>query len=135
MITNADIWSLLEQFYSDGFTDETLSKAAGVPAELLEKCRKKETLTREEYQELTYVLAFLSELYMEDTTNINYLKDLAAMLTWYFMVSNKAIANYLHLTEAEFETFLADPRNYPNGYDLSMNLMLLYVTLVRDKRL
>ncbi|GAA0802114.1 hypothetical protein GCM10008910_33070 [Faecalicatena orotica] len=135
MITNADIWSLLEQFYSDGFTVETLSKTTGISAELLERCRKKETLNRDDLQELTYVLAFLSELYMQDTTSINYLKDLVAMLTWYFMISKEAIANYLHLTKEEFETFLADPRNYPNCYDLSMNLMLLYVTLVRDKRL
>mgnify|MGYP003302860765 CR=1 FL=1 len=118
-----DIHSLLEQAFSDGFTNDFINKATGVPADLIQRCYGGEAMTRDEIRSVSQVLDFLALLYMTDTTDVSYLKDSVKALEQHFGFTHTAIAKYLGMSEKDFDTFLKNPTAYPGGYDISMKLM------------
>ena len=118
-----DIHSLLEQAFSDGFTNDFINKATGVPADLIQRCYGGEAMTRDEIRSVSQVLDFLALLYMTDTTDVSYLKDSVKALEQHFGFTHTAIAKYLGMSEKDFDTFLKNPTEYPGGYDISMKLM------------
>ena len=118
-----DIHSLLEQAFSDGFTNDFINKATGVPADLIQRCYGGEAMTRDEIRSVSQVLDFLALLYMTDTTDVAYLKDSVKALEQHFGFTHTAIAKYLGMSGPDFDTFLKNPTEYPGGYDISMKLM------------
>ncbi len=129
-----DIHSLLERFFSDGFTAECLSKTSNISVELINRCYNGENLTKEDYHTLNYLLYYLSQLYLCDTEDSRYLLNIVTVICDYFMVPLSAIAKYLNLSVEQLHVFLDKPEHYENGYNLSIKLMHLFMTLVRDKR-
>ena len=129
-----DLHSLLEHFFSDGFTVESLSKATNISVELINRCYNGENLTKEDYHTLNYLINFLSQLYCCDMEDNAYLQNIVTVICNYFMISLSTIAKYLNLNVEQLNLFLDKPEHYPNGYNLSIKLMHLFMTLVRDKR-
>lgn len=129
-----DIRSLLERFYSDGFTVESLSKATNISVELINRCYDDKDLTKEDLHTLNYLINFLTQLYLCDTEDDKYLQDIVTVICEYFNVSLNAIAKYLNLSVEQLRVFLDKPEHYANGYILSIKLMNLFMTLVRDKK-
>ena len=115
----------MQQFFSDGFTAENLSKITGVSADLISRCAHGETLSHNEIMDMGIVLDSLCSLYMVDTGNPGYLKECITVLEQYFNLPHIAIANYLELTELTLNSFLNNPVSYENGYELSLKLMHL----------
>lgn len=128
-----DIRVLMEKFFAEGFTMEGLSRTTGVPVSLLQKVRANEVLTVEENRQLKPVLYFLMQLYMSNTKDGAYLKDMVTAISAYFEVPPSAIANHLGLNKTQFEKFLNKPEQYENGYELTIKLMHLFITFVREK--
>lgn len=126
-----DIHVLMEQFFSDGFTADNLSKITGVSSKIIMRCTNAETLSQREIMDMGTVLDLLGFLYMTDTNNLHYLKDCVASLEQYFSLPHIAIANYLGLNEPELDRFLESPESYNNGYKLSMKLMHLRTVLLQ----
>ena len=118
-----DIHSLLEQAISDGFTVDFIYKATGVPADLIRRCYGGEAMTQDEIRNISQVLDFLVLLYMTDTTDVSYLKDSVEALEQHFGLTHTAIAKYLGMSEPDFDTFLENPKDHPDGYDISMKFM------------
>ena len=128
-----DIHSLLEKYFADGFTMEGLSKTTGVPTSLLQKAWSIDKLTMEDNKQLNPVLYFLMQLYMCNTKDGAYLKDIATAISAYFEVPPSAISNYLGLDNAQFKLFLNKPEQYDNGYELTIKLLHLFTSFVREK--
>ncbi len=118
-----DIHSLLDQAFSDGFTVDFIYKATGVPADLIRRCYDSEAMSQGEIRSISQVLNFLALLYMTDTNDVAYLKDSVEALEQHFGFPHTAIASYLDMSEPDFDTFLGNPKDYPDGYDISMKLM------------
>lgn len=129
-----DIHTLLEQSFSDGFTVESLSKATNISAALISRCYHGKELEQEEYFTLNYLLDFLTQLYCCDISDDKYLHNIVTAICDYFMIPLSTIAKYLNLSEEQLGIFLDKPECYTNGYNLSIKLMHLFTTFVRDKR-
>jgi Helix-turn-helix domain len=129
-----DIHSLLEHFYSDGFTVESLSNATNISVELINRCYNGENLTIEDIHTLDYLLNFLTQLYLCDTEDNSYFKNIVTVICNYFMIPIGTIAKYLNLSVEQLHIFLDNPEHYANGNTLSIKLMHLYMTLIRDKK-
>lgn len=130
-----DIQELLDRFFADGFSMDCLCKATNVSADLIEKARSGENLIMDECMALKPVLYFLTQLYVCDISNKAYLEDVSAAICGYYEMSLAAVSNYLGLDEAQFKAFLNDPEQYSNGYSLTVKLLHLFTTLVRDKNM
>lgn len=118
-----DIHSLLEQAFSDGFTIDFINKATGVSANLIRCCYDGGAMTQDEIKSVSQVLDFLTMLYMTDTNDVAYLKDNVEVLEQHFGFTHTAIANFLGMSESDFDTFLENPVDHPEKYSLSMKLM------------
>lgn len=129
-----NIWSLLDQYKADGFSLKCLSKVTDTSIDVIERCYNKEELNQDDVKELNTVLWFLGQLYCCDTNNKLYLHEIVLALCYYFEVSRIAVAKYLGIIEDQLSCFLDDPANYPNGYNLSIKLLHLFNTFLRDKR-
>ncbi len=130
-----DIQSLLEEFFSEGFTMNCLSKATNVPIEVIQKCYNNEQLSQEDFLFVNRILYFLMQLYMCDTSELSYLSDIVMVMHDYFGVPLDAICNYLELNKEQFETYINNPSQHQNSYNLTIKLLHLYTTLVREKSL
>lgn len=128
-----DIHGLMEKYFADGFTMEGLSKTTGVPVLLLQRVRANDKLTVEENKQLNPVLYFLIQLYMCNTSDGAYLKDIVTAISAYFEVPPSAISKYLGLDKTQFESFLNKPVQYENGYELTIKLLHLFTSFVREK--
>ncbi len=128
-----DIHVLLEMYFADGFTMEGLSRTTGVPVPLLQRVRANDKLTMEENKQLNPVLYFLMQLYMCNTRDGAYLKDIVTATSTYFEVPPSAISKYLGLDKSQFELFLNKPEQYENGYELTIKLLHLFTSFVREK--
>ena len=128
-----DIHGLMEKYLADGFTMEGLSKTTRVPVSLLQRVRAEDKLTMEETKQLNPVLYFLMQLYMCNTKDGAYLKDIVTATSAYFEVPPKAISKYLGLDKEQFELFLNKPEQYENGYELTIKLLHLFTSFVREK--
>ena len=129
-----DIHSLLEQAFSDGFTIDFINKVTGVPANLIRRCYDRETMTQDEIRSVSQVLDFLALLYMTDTTDVSYLKDSVEALEQHFGFSHTAIAKYLGMSKPDFDTFLENPKDHPDGYNLSIKLIHFRSVLLQMQR-
>ncbi len=129
-----DLHSLLERFFSDGFTVESLGKATNISVKLINSYYNGENLTKEDHHTLNYLLNFLSQLYCCDMEGNVYLQSIVTVMRDYFMIPLSAIAKYLNLSVEQLNIFLNEPEDYANGYNLSIKLVHLFMTLVRDKR-
>lgn len=128
-----DIHDLMEKYFADGFTMEGLSKTTGVSVSLLQRVRANDKLTIEENKQLNPVLYFLMQLYMCNTNDGAYLKDIVTATSAYFEVPPRAISKYLGLDKEQFELFLNKPEQYENGYELTIKLLHLFTSFVREK--
>lgn len=128
-----DIHDLMEKYFSDGFTMEGLSKTTEVPTSLLQKVRSNKNLTIKETTALNPVLYFLMQLYMCNTKDSAYLKDIVTATSAYFEIPPRAISKYLGLDEEQFKLFLNKPDQYENGYELTVKLLHLFTSFVRKK--
>ena len=128
-----DIHDLMEKYFADGFTMEGLSKTTAVPVSLLQRVRANDKLTVEENKQLNPVLYFLMQLYMCNTKDGAYLKDIVTATSAYFEVPPRAISKYLGLDKEQFELFLNKPEQYENGYELTIKLLHLFTSFVREK--
>jgi hypothetical protein len=129
-----EIHSLLERSFSDGFTIEGLSKATNISVELIDRCYHGENLVEEDLHTLTYLLVFLTQLYCCDTADSSYLQNIVTVICDYFMIPLSTIAKYMNLSAEQLSVFLDNPEHDTNAYNLSLKLMHLFTTLVRDKR-
>lgn len=129
-----DIHSLLEQAFSEGFPIDFISKATGVPADLIWRCYDGEAMTQGEISSVSQVLDFLTLLYMTDTNDVAYLKDSVEALEQHFGFSHTAIANYLGMSEPDFNAFLENPKGHPDGYGISIKLMHFRSVLLQMQR-
>lgn len=129
-----DIHSLLEQAFSDGFTVDFINKATGVPADLIRRCYGGEAMTQGEIRSISQVLDFLALLYMTDTSDVSYLKDSVEALEQHFGFTHTAIANYLDMSDTDFDTFLKNPKDHPDGYNLSIKLIHFRSVLLQMQR-
>lgn len=128
-----NIYELIEQFQSDGFTIDNLSSITGVSSELINRCASRDRLTHDDTIVLGKVLSFLGSLYMVDTNNALYLKDGIDALEQSYKLPRHAIASYLGLKTDEFEKFLELPENYPNSNKLLLRLMHLSKIILIQK--
>lgn len=128
-----DIRVLMEKYFADGFTMEGLSKTTGVPVSLLQRVRANDKLTVDENKQLNPVLYFLIQLYMCNTSDGAYLKDIVTAISAYFEVPPSAISKYLGLDKTQFESFLNKPDQHENGYELTIKLLHLFTSFVREK--
>lgn len=131
---SVDLHTLLQKAFSDGFTDENLSKATGVPVGIFNHADNKH-LSKEEIEALQPLLYFLSQIYIEDVTNGKNLENVVLALVSHFGLTYDSIAHYLNLTPDELKEFLAQPDKYSNTYNISLKLMNLFTAFVRDKNL
>lgn len=122
-----DIHVLMEKYFADGFTMEGLSRTTGVPVLLLQKACANDMLTVEENKQLNL------QLYMCNTKDGAYLKDIVTATSTYFEVPPSAISKYLGLDKSQFELFLNKPEQYENGYELTIKLLHLFTSFVREK--
>ena len=127
------IQELLDKFFADGFSMACLCKATNVSADLINKAYAQENLDMDEIMALNPVLYFLTQLYLCDTNHKAYLEDITTTICSYYEMPIKAESNYLGLDEEQFNAFLNDPERYPNGYNLTIKLLHLFTTLVREK--
>ena len=130
-----DIQTLLDKFFADGFSMDCLCKATSVSVGLISKVYAKEALTMDECIALKPVLYFLTQLYTFNTDAKAYLEDISSTICEYYGMSVDAVSNYLGLDTAQFKTFLKNPEQYTNGYALTIKLLHLFTTLVREKNL
>ncbi len=130
-----DIQTLLEKFFVDGFSVDCLCKATGVSADLIKKISAKNTLTQNDCLSLKPALYFLTQLYACDADTTTYLNDISATICDYYGISPDAVSNYLGMDAAQFKTFLDNPQQYANGYAITIKLLHLFTTLVREKNL
>lgn len=130
---NKNIYSLLEQFFSDGFTADCLSRITNVSKNTIVRCYDGEKLSQNESEELVHVINLLGMLYMCDTTDTYYLKEAVVSLEQYYNLPHIAIANYLGFSENEFDSFLRNPKGCSNSYDLSIKLMHLRFVLLQKQ--
>lgn len=128
-----DIQNLLDKFFADGFTMDCLCKATNVPPDLIRKAYDKEKLDMDEIMALNPVLYFLTQLYLCDTSTKAYLEDVSTVMCEYYKMPMNAVSNYLGLDEAQYQAFLNDPEKYSNGYNLTVRLLHLFISLVREK--
>jgi hypothetical protein len=129
-----DIHDLLARCFTDGFAVESISKATDIPVELINRCYTNGELTQEDIHTLNYLLFFLMQLYGFDPDNDIYLKDIVETMNSYFKIPPDTIAKYLGLDESELSAFLTQPKSYNDGYRISIKLVHLFTTLIRDKR-
>ncbi len=129
-----DIWSLLEQFLSEGFSLECLSKVTNTSIDVINRCYNREKLSQNDIHALNAVLWFLTQLYCCNTENKSYLYDIVSVLCDYLEVSRIAVAKYLGISEDQLNCFLNEPEKYSNGYNISIKLLHLYITFFRDKK-
>ena len=127
------IQDLLDKFFADGFSMNCLCKATNVSADLINKAYAKEYLDMDEIMALNPVLYFLTQLYLCDTNHKTYLEDITTTICSYYEMPINAVSNYLGLDEAQFKAFLNNPEKYSNGYNLTIRLLHLFTTLVREK--
>lgn len=127
------IQDLLDKFFADGFSMNCLCKATNVSADLINKAYAKEYLDMDEIMALNPVLYFLGQLYLCDTNHKTYLEDITTTICSYYEMSINAVSNYLGLDEVQFKVFLNNPEKYSNGYNLTIRLLHLFTTLVREK--
>lgn len=128
-----DIQDLLCKFFADGFTMDCLCKATSVSSDLINKACTKEKLDMDEIMALNPVLYFLTQLYLSDTDTKTYLADMSSAMCEYYKMPMNAVSNYLGLDEAQYQAFLDDPERYSNGYNLTVRLLHLFTSLVREK--
>lgn len=126
-----DIYELLELFFKDGFTVDNLCQITGVSSDLICRCINHESITHDETVSLGKVLSFLGMLYMVDTAENSYLKESVSALEHFYHISRDVIANYLGLSRIEFECFLENPKDYPDGYNLLIKLMHFKAVLLQ----
>lgn len=128
-----DIQNLLDKFFEDGFTMDCLCKATNVSPDLINKAYAKERLDMDGIMALNPVLYFLTQLYLCDTNAKAYLQDISTAICEYYKIPMNAVSNYLGLDEAQYKAFLNDPERYFNGYNLTVKLLHLFTSLVREK--
>jgi hypothetical protein len=129
-----DINDLLENYFSDGFSIESLSQATNLSVDLISRCYNGDNLLQKEISDLNYLLFFLSQLYLCDVSEPTYLQSMAYSFSNYFGFSLISIANYLNISEDELMVFLKEPDSYSGGYSLSIKMLHLFTTFIRDKK-
>ena len=133
-IISVDLHHLLKKAFLDGFTVEILSNVTGVPIELINRIEQG-NLTQSDVAQLNVLLYFLSQIYLVDVSDGKYLENIVQTLVSYFGLSYIIIAHYLQLTTDELNVFLLTPEEYPNSFILTLKLMHLFTTFVRNKKL
>lgn len=130
-----DIWSMLEQFLSEGFSLECLSKVTDTSIDVINRCYNREKLSQNDMNALREVLWFLTKLYCCNTEeNEPYLQDVVSVLCDFLEVSRTAIAKHLGISEDQLNCFLNKPEEYPNGFNITIKLLHLFNTVFRDKK-
>ena len=129
---SASLNDLLERAFSDGFTVENLSNATGVPVDLINRVNGK-SLSQEDIKGLQILLYFLSQIYLEAVKDGKNLKNIVLVLVSHFGLAYDTIARYLDLTLDELNEFLEQPAIYNNTYNISLKLMNLFTSFVREK--
>lgn len=131
---SANLNILLEKAFSDGFTVKNLSNVTGVPIDLINRVNDKD-LKQEDIKKLQILLYFLSQIYLEDVKDGKNLKSIVHALVSYFGLAYETIACYLGLTVNELNEFLEQPATYKNTYNISLKLMTLFTSFVREKNI
>ncbi len=126
-----DINELLERFFADGFSVDNLHQITGVSDELIRRSIEHDNITHEEAVILGKVMSFLGLLYMVDVEDDSYLKETVSALEQYFHIPKYVISNYLGISPEEFECFLENPKDYPNGYKILIKLMHFKTVLLQ----
>mgnify|MGYP003301903303 CR=1 FL=1 len=126
-----DINELLECFITDGFSIDNLCQMTGVSSELIRRFINHDNITHEETIVLGKVVSFLGLLYMVDVEDNSYLKESVSALMQFFHIPNNAISNYLGISSTEFECFLENPKEHPDGYKILIKLMHLKTVLLQ----
>ncbi len=129
-----DFHDLLARCFTDGFTIESISKATDIPVELINRCYTNGKLIQEDFHTLNYLLVVLTQLYAVDPDDDIYLKSMVETMNSYFKILPGTIAKYLGLDESELNAFLTQPKSYNDGYRISIKLIHLFTTFIRDKR-
>lgn len=130
-----DIQTLLDKFFADGFSMNCLCKATSVSVDLISKAHTKENLSMDECMALKPVLYFLTQLYACNTDAKTYLEDISTTICEYYGMSMGAVSAFLGLDAVQYKAFLDNPEQYTNGYALTMKLLHLFTTLVREKNM
>lgn len=129
----SDITYFLKLFIDDGFTLECLSKATDTPIEVLQKCITDPPNDTEFDTRLICPFVFLETLY-EWRSYDDYFKDYVDAVCLYYSVPKKALSNYMGMTEVQFDKFIENYRDFPNGRELSVKLDFVLSLFGRDKR-
>ena len=128
---NKNIYELLEQFQSDGFSLDSLALITNVPAALITRCANREKMSHEETMLIGNVLSFLGLMYMVDTADASYLRESYSVLEHFYHIPRQAVANYLGLTLPEFQQFLDAPESLPNSQKLLMKFSHLKTIILQ----
>lgn len=126
-----NIYELLEQFQSDGFSLDSLAAITNVPAALIARCANREKITHEETMLLGNVLSFLGLMYMVDTADATYLRESYSALEHFYHIPQQAVASYLGISSSEFQQFLDAPESLPNSQKLLMKFTHLKTIILQ----
>lgn len=129
-----DLRELLEKWFADGFSVESICIATDIPVELIDRFLNNEKLTQEEIHTLEYLIFFLMSLYFVDPESDTYLKEMVTTMNSYFKIPTHVISKYLSLDDNELYTFLEHPHSFSNGDSISKKITHLFTMLIRDKR-
>lgn len=129
-----DLKTLVENAYSDGFSGRMLENLTGVPETLIHRYIDGDILSEKEIRSLSPLQYVLEQLYLVNVENGTNLKGIVEGLEIFFAIPKHITASYIGVTENQLDDFIENPKDYDNGYNLSLKLMHLFTTLVRDKK-
>lgn len=128
-----DLKTLLENAYSDSFSDRMLESLTGVPEILIHRYIDGDILSEKEIRLLSPLQYMLEQLYLVNVENGANLGGIVEGLEIFFAIPKHTTASYIGLTENQLDDFIENPKGYDNGYNISLKLMHLFTTIVRDR--
>lgn len=132
-----EIGDFIQMFLYDGFTLECLSKTMNIPIEWLEECVSDNPPKEvKKLLKLKGVFNFLIVLYGHKNDKqepSSFLTDLLDSCYELYGVPKKAIGAFLGLNDEQFDSFLHNPQEYPDGFQLSTEMLRVLLAFSVDK--
>ena len=112
-----DLEKLLETFFEDGFTLDSLNLILGTDFNDLSDC------SIEDQEKL---LEFLSSLYVQKVSLDDYLLNIIDGLEEMFHVTKDSISKYVDLSLDEFDALIKNPTEHANKLEAAFRLINLF---------
>ena len=112
-----DLWELLEKYFDDGFTLDSLNLILGTDIGDVSDCS---------VEDQERILEFLSFLYAQKVNQDDYLLNIVDSLDKMFHIIKESIAKYVGLSLNELDVLIKNPAEHADKLEVVFQLINLF---------